>query len=204
MAIRDLAAWLIQQPAFLAALDELTVLSVRRQFPSLAAKQNSPNAQGATSPDWTRLLLSASLLAESTDGACQDAALRIAQSCIEDRTLNERRYDVAAAILDQLANRVAIGLAEKRHSVVPGVEERLPLPMRLQWSRHTIENSVDDGASQVNLNRFQKRFWNAIERTPHVSASAPTATGKSFVMMLWLSSFIRENMLSNVATSPRF
>jgi hypothetical protein len=189
MTVRDLGPWLLKQSAFQEQLSEVTLTSVRRQFSAILSVADSASS-GVV--DWSRLLLSASLLAECQEGNCQDAALRIAQACLEDESMPSDRHDVAATVLDKLSNRVALDLAEHRLTLRPNLIERLPIPLRLEWQRHSLENSVDASGDTFFLNKFQKRFWDAIESSSRVSASAPTAAGKSFVLVTWISDFVVE------------
>src|SRR5690606_31994637 len=76
--------------------------------------------------DWRYLLLSASVLAQSEQGRCQEAALRIAQTCLSDQSASDVQKDSAALVLDALANHPAIKLAEQRRHLKPQFAVRLP------------------------------------------------------------------------------
>ena len=51
---------------------------------------------------------------------------------------------------------------------------------------------VGDG-HELSLNRFQKEVWNATNTTQILSITAPTSTGKSFLLCQWLAEYFREH-----------
>src|SRR6266550_4832152 len=109
MAIERLANWLLQKPAFQRQLDTLTINSLRREFPALEfAVIDGPAVR------WDYLLLCGSLLVGADDEYCQRAALRIAEHCLNSRETNVAQRNAAAVILDCMANRPSIHLAQQR------------------------------------------------------------------------------------------
>ena len=74
MATEDLIDGVLAIPAFARQLRLVTVESVVRQFPAI----RRTNSIFDTAYDWSYLLTCAALLARSSRGVPQDAALRIA------------------------------------------------------------------------------------------------------------------------------
>lgn len=191
MSKSQLQEWLLENSGFIAQYRALVMDSVARQFTNLERNSEAKH-------DWDYLLICASLMAQSDQEECQDVALRIAQYCIQHH--GDTKYlDAAAAVLDSLANTPAIQLAERRRLISEHFQERLPYPLFLDWTRRSIEYSValsDDRF--LNVNRFQKQFWNDATVCDWVSLSAPTSAGKSYIVAQWIGEYLRKNAHSQV------
>lgn len=188
MSKTDLQKWLLQNTGFKAQFERLVIDSVAKQF-SLLQRKNSQQPH-----DWNYLLMCASLLAQSEGGACQDAALRIAQFCLEQSYTNATHKDAAAVILDSLANQPAIKLAQQRRLLEKGVAERLPFPLLQDWTRRSIENSITlANAQPISVNHFQRVFWQSVHEYDWISLSAPTSAGKSYILGRWLADYLRNS-----------
>lgn len=184
MSTADVQAWLLDNTGFRDRLRSLTLQHVVQQFGSLNV---SPGLEQAT--DWNYMLLCASLLSQDTSGRPQDASLRIAQSCLESQETTDDQKDAAAVILHSLANQPAIQLAEIRHLLQPGVVGRLPAPLMRDWLRRSVASTIWLASGRhAEMNHFQRQVWSSLESAQWVSASAPTSSGKSFV----LTEFVRE------------
>lgn len=196
MALRDLGPWLLTNPGFKTKFELLTADAVCAEIgPNLSRLEHLTGLKH----DWRYLLFAASVLCVSTDGDCQAAALRIAQSCLSSDDLSAERKNSAALILDSLANLPAIKLAVSRQFLLPHFEQRLPIPARIEWTRRLIENSIllrDD--SFLSVNRFQKKFWEAMDSHEKVSVSAPTSAGKSFIMSRWIREFVKAHPTATI------
>ena len=51
---------------------------------------------------------------------------------------------------------------------------------------------IGDG-QELSLNRFQRDVWDAAHTAQVLSITAPTSTGKSFLLCQWLAEYLREN-----------
>lgn len=145
--------------------------------------------------DWKRLLLAASILVRSDHRRHKEAALRIATGALCLSTPEPIR-DAAAIILEQAANHRAVTLAEERNIVREDLELRLGLSARLEASRRSIENAVllEASGERLSVNEFQKRFWDGVTGEARwLSASAPTASGKTFLVLRWLIDTMRSD-----------
>lgn len=187
MSVESLAASLFSLDGFRELLRPLVVASVASQFPRLTRTDE----QVGQDIRWSYMLTCASILARSRRGDCEDTALRIAQSCLTTDTETGMR-DAACVVLDTLANRPALNLAQERNLVSPDYESRLPLPLRLDATRRDLTFSTwTSGGEQLFLNRFQKTFWEHVNDAQWLSVSAPTSTGKSFAVGQWLCESLR-------------
>lgn len=183
MAEAELQDWLydtslrgeLQQLGLVTALLELDNVA---QEPTLAEVKF----------DWPRLLLGASILARSKKRLHREASLRIATGAMLLPTSDPVR-DAAAVVFDKLSNRRSVALAEKRGRLKPDLEARLGVALRIEDQRKQLESSIllEATGQRLPVNEFQLEFWRAaVQQRAWVSASAPTASGKTFLVLKWL------------------
>lgn len=187
--MKSLPNWLINNPGFYRKFKALNIESVINQFPDLQPLESgSPD-----SDDIGYLLTCGSVLSQSDNDLCQDAALRIAQFCLQNES-SEVRKDHAALILDTLSNYATLNLAVKKNLIEGKFELRLPIAGQVEVTRRKIEHSVEVGTEKdIYVNRFQAAFWDAALENEWVSVSAPTSVGKSFILESWVEDFISKN-----------
>lgn len=189
MSITSLGRKLLERPGFRSRLNAVIADSVASQFSALERAEMWQNL----SHDWHYLLQCASVLAQARTANCEDSALRIAQYCLT-QSQGENLADAACVILDTLTNKPSIRLAESRNLVQPKPTSRLPLPLRAAWLRREMEHLVVVGdGHELSLNRFQREVWHAMNTTQILSITAPTSTGKSFLLCQWLAEYFRDN-----------
>jgi superfamily II DNA/RNA helicase len=143
--------------------------------------------------DWNRLLLAGSILARSESRPPREAALLIATSAM---TLAERgpTRDAAALLFEQLSNKLAVALAQRRDEVGVDLDTRLGVGARLELTRNRLKNSVvlEANGEFLEVNAFQRSFWtSAQDDSSWLSASAPTACGKTYLVLQWLLDQVR-------------
>ncbi|HET6409602.1 MAG TPA: DEAD/DEAH box helicase, partial [Chthoniobacteraceae bacterium] len=187
MSLSDLAAWLMDK-GIKDDIDLLTRRIVRTELNNLAAEPD----EDATEIDWHRLLFAGSILARSEARAHQETALRIATGAV---TLTDTQTvrDAGAVLLDKLSNFRAVALANYRKLLKSDLEGRLGLGLRMEFQRRQLDHSVlvDSNGSWLQVNDFQQRFWNNANSNDWLSASAPTASGKTFLVLQWLINHMR-------------
>lgn len=162
----------------------LTRLTARSELSNLV---EDPDGVDPKAVDWQRLILAGSILARSGKRDEQDAALRIAVAAItlsEDGTVR----DAGAVLLDKLSNFRAVTLAQDRGLVADGLDGRLGVSLRLETQRREMDRSVlvETTGRWMEVNEFQQRFWTSASEANWLSASAPTASGKTFLALQWL------------------
>lgn len=136
--------------------------------------------------NWRRPILAASMLAESNDRRHQEVALMIGQTAIVHGQSSIVR-DAGAVILTQLSNSRAIKLAESRELVAPNLQRRLGVTETLLETRRRIESSIVlNEETEIGGNAFQTQLWSDLADARWVSATAPTAAGKTFLILNWL------------------
>lgn len=143
--------------------------------------------------DWQQLLLAGSLLARSAERVHQEVALRIATAAITLETSLEVR-DAGAVLLEKLSNRRSVELAIKRNRIAPDLEGRLGVSMRLEANRRRFEDSIllESSGKWIGVNDFQRELWaGASSGAGWLSASAPTASGKTYLILQWLLDHVR-------------
>ncbi len=187
MSIATLANKLLSTRSFEQALALVVQDSVASQFPALTRT----DATKEFLHDWDYLLKCASVLAQSESANAEDASLRIATHCLSS-TVDSVTKDAACVILDTLTNAPALRLAQERSLVEEAPQDRLPLPLRLAWMRRHLEGLVIVGEGQeLSFNRFQREAWRAASSNHVLSITAPTSTGKSFLLCQWLAEYFR-------------
>lgn len=183
MSLAGLQAWLMSEGVGddIAALTKLTA---RSELSNLA---DDPQTINPANVDWQRLILAASILARSERRADQEAALRIAVAAIS-LVDDAKVHDAGAVLFNKLSNFRAITLAVSRGMVADGLDERLGVSLRLESQRREMDRSVLVGTSGrwLEVNEFQQRFWIGASAATWSSASAPTASGKTFLVLQWL------------------
>ncbi|MHC2017683.1 DEAD/DEAH box helicase [Methylobacterium sp. CM6247] len=182
MSIADLQSWLIEQ-GIEEELNQLTRHTVRNEIANLV-----PEPDAVTAPvDWQRLILAASILARSDTRFHQEAALRIATSAVT-MSKSGAVIDAGAVLLGKLSNFRAVALAGKRALLADGLNGRLGMSLRIETQRRQMDQAVlvESSGRWLQVNDFQQRFWEKAAVNGWVSASAPTASGKTFVVLQWL------------------
>jgi hypothetical protein len=181
MRLEDLQKWLLDEGIGLE-LAQLARLSAVAEFPSLQPAEDLAELK----PDWPRLLLAAGFLARSDERVAQEAALRVASAGLVLPASPIVR-DASAVILQQLANRRSVDLAERRGILCHNVEGRLGIAARIAAARRRLDDMVLlRNGEWLQANRFQKAFWQGAAEVAWVSVSAPTAVGKTYIVLRWL------------------
>lgn len=185
MSLENLQKWLVEE-GIRKDLDVITRMSVRSELDNLEAELPNTSPE-STSIDWHRLLLAGSILARSTLRSDQEAALRIATAAISLTSENTLK-DAGAVLLGKLSNFRAVTLATRRNLVESDLDSRLGVALRLESQHRELSSSilVQSSGSWIQVNDFQQRFWDNAANEGWLSASAPTASGKTFLVLQWL------------------
>lgn len=185
MNAKELFDWLTSE-AIDADVTKLTQLTVASEIDSLTESFVCEDPQ--TEFDWERLLLAGSMLARSDERKHKEVALRIATAAVSLET-RQAVKDAGAILLEKLSNHRAAKLAEERGMISSDRAARLGVSMRLEAFRRQLGDSVlvESDGTWLNVNDFQKDFWTgASSNEAWLSASAPTASGKTFIVLQWL------------------
>lgn len=132
--------------------------------------------------DWNNLLSIASILCYSSNSQHLDAALRIAQTCILQKTCTENQKNASAFILDTLTNKPSIKMAVEKQYLKNDYKDNYPLTLKLQQHQSDFEHTVLVRDKMIFLNRFQKNVYEVHKQNETISISAPTSAGKSFIL----------------------
>lgn len=194
MSLSSLRRWLLEQPSFEKRMDEVIRAGVLDEFPAIVP------ANSVQEHNWPKLLLCGSALARSEIADEQRIALRIADTCLKLPSTSAEERAAAAVILDTMANRRSVTLAENRGLITHGFEKELPIPLRADFLKRSSQDRIYSSDDQQHpANRFQVDFWNALNSNQWISASAPTSAGKSFLLRLWVAEVFRKNKAALVA-----
>lgn len=183
MSLADLQVWLMSEGVG-HDIAVLTKLTARSELSNLA---DDPQLIDPADLDWPRLILAGSILARSERRLDQEAALRIAVAAIS-LVKDGKIRDAGAVLLDKLSNFRAVTLAVSRGLLAEGLDERLGISLRLESQRREMDRSVlvETTGRWLEVNEFQQRFWTGASWATWLSASAPTASGKTFLVLQWL------------------
>ena len=183
MSLIDFQSWLMDE-GVRDDLDILTRRMVTTELDNLVAK---PDIVPAGEIDWPRLLLAGSILARSDRRDYQEAALRIATGAVS-LSNSQSIKDAGAVLLGKLSNFRAIDLANQRDLLAADLDGRLGMSLRIEAQRRQMEHAVlvESSGRWLQVNEFQQRFWRNAGDHHWLSASAPTASGKTFLVLQWL------------------
>ena len=181
MNIGQLHDWIMSEDGLRQQFDRIAVAAVAQEFKSLSSVRELPG-----DIDWQRLLLAASALTLSDDRLHQEAALQVAYAGLT-LTQDPVVRDTSAVLFSQLSNERSIKLAEDRRLISPGYVERLGASGSMLETRRKLRDGIlfRDG-TVLTSNRFQRRFWATAEESQWVSATAPTASGKTYIVLRWM------------------
>ena len=194
MSLSTLRRWLLEQPSFEKRMDEVIRAGVLDEFPAIVPQS------AVLEHDWPKLLLCGSALARSEIADEQRVALRIADTCLKLKSTSNEERAAAAVILDTMANKRSVALAENRALIPRGLEAALPIPLRADFLKRSSQDRIQSSDDQRHpANRFQVDFWNALNSNQWISASAPTSAGKSFLLRLWVAEVFRKSKGAMVA-----
>lgn len=144
------------------------------------------NIESVKNFDLHYLLKCANIFIQTDNNDLKEKVLRIAQYTFEYGQQTEKDY--AYILVDSLLNNPSINLAKKNKLLNKNIEYYLPLKLSLQKLKRENEYSVEVRDDIIICNPFQKQF---IEETSKLnckllSVSAPTSTGKSFIVTQWI------------------
>lgn len=172
---------------FRAGLEEIAVSSVQADVPLL-----DDSASPTREPDWAFLLVCASALTPEANEVAQDAVLRVAQGCLRSRQSTDEQRAAAILLLDRVGNQPAIALARDRdESILASIEANSStLVLDALGRRAELTVRLPNGDA-IDVNPFQKAFWDLASANDWVSVSAPTSAGKSYIIREWMFSELR-------------
>ena len=183
MSLRDLQAWLLTE-GIRDDLNKVVRLAVRSELDNLTSEVSEPAIETI---EWKRLVFAGSILARSEVRVNQESALRIAVAAVtlcSDKAIK----DAGVVLLGKLSNFRAASLAVERKLIGDNLDARLGVALRLEAQRREMDRSVlvESTGAWLQVNEFQRRFWTNASQAQWLSASAPTASGKTFLVLKWL------------------
>ena len=184
MSLQSLQNWLESNDGIKAQLDKLRIWSARNSIIGSLYDTDDHNE----AHDWQKLLLAASIFTQSDNKRQQEYALMIAQSALcfsEDATVR----DAGSLILARLSNHRTINLAQEQKLIQPHIGSRVGVIEQLLWNKRKLNSEIIFNNSQsISGNPFQIELWGKLANADWISATAPTAAGKTFTILNWLLS----------------
>ncbi|OBQ56756.1 DEAD/DEAH box helicase [Halodesulfovibrio spirochaetisodalis] len=182
MILSELQQWILSKEGLKEDIDSLCGYAASKEFQNLTPTEE---LEGYL-PDWQRLLFAGSLLTASDSSKANEIALRIALPAIL-HSEDTKVIDAGASILTQLSNHRSVKLAVDKNFLLDGIKERVGVLARLLLERRELEQLVTPASgTSIMASRFQRTFWDRLNSASWVSASAPTASGKTYLVLQWL------------------
>ncbi|EKF06793.1 DEAD/DEAH box helicase [Thalassospira profundimaris WP0211] len=95
--------------------------------------------------------------------------------------------DAGGLILARLSNHRAVQLAQDRELLRPELEHRIGKMEQLLLTRRRLHSEIFLNEKKSILgNRFQTELWAKLASSRWLSATAPTAAGKTYAVLNWL------------------
>ena len=183
MNLSEFCNWSISDEGWKSDIELLSRLLVVNDFPNLY--DVAPETTNSKI-DWNRLLLVASVLTQSEERNHLEAALTIAQAgiVISDSV---KVKNSCIIVLNQLYNSRTSNDAVKKGYVQDGYLSKLGLSARILAFREEIESQIFSSIGlPIAANKFQIEFWNTVDENDRIYALAPTASGKSFIVLKYI------------------
>lgn len=148
--------------------------------------------------DLNYLLKCANIFIQTNDNDLKEKVLRIAQYTFEYGNQTEKDY--AYILVDSLLNKPSINLAKKNNLLSNDIEYYLPLKLSLQKLQRENEYSIEVRNDTIICNPFQKQFIKKTSKSncKLLSVSAPTSSGKSFIVTQWIINNLELTNKNNV------
>ena len=199
MSLQALQDWLETEDGIKSQLDSLRIWSARN---SIVGSLNDSEINDKPH-DWQKLLLAASIFAQSREKQKQEYALMIAQSALcfaDDASVR----DAGSLILARLSNHRTINLAQNQKLIEPNIGSRVGVIEQLLWNKRKLNSEIVFNEKQsIDGNLFQVDLWSKLYDADWISATAPTAAGKTFTILNWLlSQFSNKACHSAVFIAP--
>ncbi|MBY5826459.1 DEAD/DEAH box helicase [Rhizobium leguminosarum] len=146
---------------------------------------------------WPKLLLAASVFANSVELTAKDIALRIATGALIVSTSDVVKQ-ASYHILAMLGNERTGELAVQRRMIVRDVTAG-GIFTQMARERLRSEKILFSRGRIIVGNSFQYTFWDAVNSdAKFVTVSAPTSAGKSFISLEWLYDYLDRISVCNI------
>lgn len=192
MKLTELCDWALSQEGWAEDIDRISKLLVVNDFKSIEA---IPENLDTKLIDWSKLLLVASILAKSNERKNLEAALTIAQGGLlisQDKLV----VNSSTIVLNQLNNHRAVSDAVKKGLVSGDYLANLGVSARILTFREEMDGKVFSVKGEpITANKFQIDFWRNVEMNDWLYALAPTASGKSYIVL----KYVMEQLLTKKA-----
>lgn len=195
MANNRLASKLLALEGFQKKFTPILLSLVSGQFPLEKVAEKDVHED-----DINYLLTCASILAQSENSDCQSAALRIAHYVLSKKKTYIEQKRAALVILDTMTNYSAIALAKEKRLVEDSDDSELPLPLLMDLLRRKFQYTILNAytSKTVVVNRFQEKVYREYTSADALSISAPTSSGKSFILLQIILDFIETSRCSKI------
>lgn len=181
MELEDLCSWAISENEWGKDIERLSKALVARDF------QISNDGLGDLSNfEWSKLLLIASVLAKSEKREYLEASLSIAQAGILISN-SELVANSSTIVLNQLYNQRTISDSVRKGLIKDNYLSNFGVSARILAFREEMESKIFSATSTpITANKFQMEFWKSVDSVDWLYALAPTASGKSYIVLKYI------------------
>ena len=183
MRLKKLSDWMLDQTSI---TEELVLL--QRFFAAHGVANLTSNCDNLESdlkdykPNWQKLIPAASIFAQCQDERANDNALLIAHSGLlysDDELVKQ----ASIKILSDARNQRAINMLKSPPSRPIGALASL------SQFKNKIDSEVTTASNlKIDASRFQSYLWKMLNEVEQLAVSAPTASGKTFIVLQWMLS----------------
>ncbi|MBZ9557475.1 MULTISPECIES: DEAD/DEAH box helicase [unclassified Modicisalibacter] len=144
-----------------------------------------------------RLLQSAAILALSENNEHREAAYKIATSASEStNNIYPGVSSLLIVVLSRIGNFPALKYALEKFALS---EDQLPVQLLAESSIRKEKNLATWGKESETLTDFQKQLWEELLTGSSIGISAPTSSGKSFILQAYARKLLSERTANNIA-----
>lgn len=129
-----------------------------------------------------RLFQAIAIFAETRNIEYRDMAQRICSALLKIYPTNQTVRDIFILIQSRLRNFPAI-----LSTNIDIFNTSLPILLKFEFNKTKLEQTIKiHNNDHLELTNFQLKTWNLLNNDEHLSISAPTSAGKSYLLLLYI------------------
>lgn len=170
-------------------LNDVRLRQSVRELSFVAFDRNLDQEEHIPIIGWPKLLLAASVFANSLELKAKEIALRIATGALivsRSDAVKQASYHILSMLGNERTGQLAV-----RRALIGS--ETIAAGVFTQMSRERLrsEKSLFSRGNIIVGNTFQCSFWDVVSsKAKFVAVSAPTSAGKSFISLEWLFDYL--------------
>ena len=171
---------LFNSSSFQKQYQALLKMSGGDQLPNLKRKESREYLLSLI--DWENLISIASVFSFSENPKCASATLRIVQACLFEDSCTENLKNACGLILENLTNQQCLNLAIRKKLLHKNYSDSLSLSGQISRLSTLMGSNILSNNQLIQVNHFQKQVFDKFFTSNSLSISAPTSSGKSYIL----------------------